>query len=451
MQSINKMNELKISKLKQKESSFDEEFSAVIGYEPIKQELKRIIDIMNNPQKYKDLGVSTPRGILIDGKPGLGKTLMAKCFIKASGRKSYICRKDKPDGDFVKEIRKIYQEAKNNAPSIVFLDDMDKFANEDDKHKNAEEFITIQSCIDDMKEVEVFTIATTNDIKNLPDSLLRVGRFDKRFTMKNPKDDEAEKIIEYYLSQKKFVDNVNLKQISKLLVGCSCAQLETVINEAGIYAGFENKKTIEISDIIRAIMRIIYEAPEELSSEQKENIKEIAYHEAGHAVVAEILEPESVNIISVKKYSGDVRGITSYYQDDNSFTKKKYMENRVLSLLAGKCANEIVFGITDVGVYSDMRKAFRLVEKFIDDYCSYGFNEYSAYQYCDEISDEFYARKEKFISREIDRYYQMTRKILADNREFLDKLANELIKKETLITEDVQQIKKTCKIVNSNY
>ena len=435
---------------KQNESVFEREFSGVIGYEPIKLELKRIIDIMNNPEKYKELGVSTPSGILIDGEPGLGKTLMAKCFINASGRKSYTCRKDKPNGDFVNELKRVYEEAKNNAPSIVFLDDMDKFANEDEKHKNAQEFITVQSCIDDMKDFEVFTIATTNDMKNIPESLLRVGRFDKCFTIKTPKDEEAERIIDYYLSKKKFVGNVDIKQICKILNGCSCAQLETVINEAGIYAGFENKKKIEMKDIIRAVMRIIYNAPEELTNEQKDHIKEIAYHEAGHAVVAEVLEPDSVNIISVKKYNGDVKGVTSYYQNRESFQHKKYLENRVISLLAGKCATEIVFGLTDVGVHSDVKKACKIVEDFIDDYCTYGFDTFS-FQYYDEKSNDFFERRERSIYREIDRYYQMTRRILCENREFLDKLADELEKKETLIAEDVQRIKKSCKIVNFTF
>ena len=110
MQSIEKMKELKNQKEVEKDDVFNKEFAVVIGYDAVKQELKRIIDIMNNPKKYTDLGVTTPRGILLDGKPGLGKTLMAKCFIKASGRKAFTCRKDKPNGDFIKEIKKFVKE-----------------------------------------------------------------------------------------------------------------------------------------------------------------------------------------------------------------------------------------------------------------------------------------------------------------------------------------------------
>ena len=430
------------------QNTFDQAFSVVIGYEPIKLELKRIVDIMKNPQKYSKLGVTTSRGVLIDGEPGIGKTLIANCFIKASGRNAYTCRKDKPDGAFVDEIRRIYEEAKENAPSIVFLDDMDKFANEDEKHTNCEEYITVQACIDSVKNYEVFTIATTNDVKKLPESLLRAGRFDKHFKLDNPKGEDAERIIEYYLSKKKFVDNVNVKQIARILSGSSCATLETVINEAGVYAGFDNKEKIEMSDIIRSIMRVFFKAPESLSTDQLHHIKQTAYHEAGHAVVAEVLEPESVNIVSVKKFDGDIGGVTSYYLNEEYWYSKKYMENRVLSLLAGKCATEIVFGVTDTGAQNDVQRAFSIVERFVDDYCSDDFDHFG-YKY--KPSDAFEERKVRKMAIEVTRYYQMTKKILADNREFLDKLAEELVKKETITTEEVQAIKKSCKIVNFTF
>ena len=252
----------------------------------------------------------------------------------------------------------------------------------------------------------------------------------------------------YYLSQKKFVDSVNVKQVARILAGSSCAELETIINEAGVYAGYENKEKIEMSDIIRAAMRVIYEAPEELSNEQKRFIKETAYHEAGHAVVAEVLEPESVNIVSVKKYTGDIGGITSYHQDEDYFHSKKYMENRVLSLLAGKAATELVYGDVDVGANNDIHRARDIVERFVDNYCSYGFDRF---EFQHNHSNDLMVRRESLIFSEMDRYYQMTKKLLIQNREFLDKLVNALVEKETLVTEEVQKIKKSCKIVELNF
>ena len=138
------------------------EFDKIIGYESIKFELKRVCDVLRDFEKYESFGVQQPTGIMLYGEAGLGKTLMAKSFIKESGWNSFICRKDKPNGDFVKEIKNIYKKAEENQPAIVFLDDMDKFSNEDDNHRNSDEFITIQSCIDEMKGKKIFTLATAN-------------------------------------------------------------------------------------------------------------------------------------------------------------------------------------------------------------------------------------------------------------------------------------------------
>ena len=419
------------------------EFNRVIGYKDVKVELERIVDMMVNPDKYRDLGVRTTRGLLLYGEPGVGKTLMAKCLLKASKRKSFTVRKDAPDGDFVKLIKSTFDKAKDEAPSIVFLDDIDKFANEDKHHKNAEEFVTIQSCIDDCKDDEVFVIATANELECLPNSLLREGRFDKNIEIEAPKGKDAEDIIKYYLSSKKIDKNLDYKEIARFLNGKSCASLETVINEAGVYAAYENKKCIDMDDIIRAFMRVVYDAPEAVKNEDSKYLRQIAVHEAGHTVIGEVLEPESVNIVTVKKHSSSIGGFTSYEQDKDYFMSKHFMENRVMSLLGGKAAVELVYGVTDVGCNNDLHRAFDITERFVDDYCGYGFNYWEGIGR--KSSDNLMERKENFIQNEIERYFQMAKKILIENREFLDKLADSLVDKKTLVYQDIQAIKKTCK------
>lgn len=413
------------------------EFDSIIGYTEEKSELERICDIMRDPEKYRKLGVTTPRGILIEGDPGLGKTLMAKCFIKASGRKTFTCRKDRPDGDFVDEIKRIFEEAKKEAPSIVFLDDMDKFANEDFHHRNAEAFVTIQSCIDECRDHEVFVLATANELDCLPDSLLRAGRFDKILEIETPGYEDAVKIVRHYLSQKKYVSDVDVEEITSILNGRSCAELETVINEAGIYAGFAGKESIEMEDIVKACLRVIFSAPEADNCE-KAYLDEVAYHEAGHAVVHEVLEPGTIYLISVATYSGDIGGVTSYSQDDNYYKDKKFMENRVKAVLGGRAASEIVFGKTDTGANSDLHRAFDLVTRFIDNYCTYGF---SMFQNCNTgagLND----RKDLAVSVEMERFYMETKRILIENRAFLDALAKELMEKKTLLKKDIERIRK---------
>lgn len=401
----------------------------IIGYEDLKTELRRISDILCNPEKYAKLGVTMPNGLLLVGEPGVGKTTMAMCFIEAVGRKAFICRKKKPNGEFVNEIADVFEKAKKSAPSIVFLDDMDKYANEDIEHKNAEEFVTLQSCIDDAKDSDVFVMGTANDLKNLPKSLLRSGRFDKCINVENPRGKDAENIVEFYLSQKNFVTDIDAAEIAGILEGRSCADLERVINEAGIYAGFENKEKIDMDDVLRACLRIIYDAPEK-SLDDDDEIDMIAYHEAGHAVISEILAPGTVNLVTVKKNHGDIGGFSSTNPPKGYRYSKKYMENRVISILGGKAATEIIFGIVDVGAKNDIQKAFNIVEKFVDDYCTYGFDRWIKYPY--HSSDALLSRKELMMSSEVEHFYEQAKRILAENRDCLVAVANALMDRKIL-------------------
>jgi cell division protease FtsH len=172
-------------------------FEAIIGYEDIKIELERVLDTIINNEKYEALGVKVPAGILLHGAPGVGKTLFATTFLKNSGRPYFVCRKDRPDGEFVNEIKNVFEKAKEAAPSIVLLDDIDKFANATRRYSNDEEFVTVQSCIDEIKHEgkAVFVFATANEIDKLPESLTRSGRFDKIIEMDVPMTADAAKII----------------------------------------------------------------------------------------------------------------------------------------------------------------------------------------------------------------------------------------------------------------
>ena len=161
-------------------------FENIIGYEHIKNELERIIDCINNKEKYEKLGVKVPKNLLLYGEPGLGKTLFAKAFLNALNRNKYIIRKNKPDGDFVNDVNRIITDAMNNTPSVVLLDDLDKFSNNDDDHKNSDEFVVVQTFIDDCKDKDVYFIATANSLRDMPDSLLRVGRFDCKIEVESP-------------------------------------------------------------------------------------------------------------------------------------------------------------------------------------------------------------------------------------------------------------------------
>ena len=412
-------------------------FDKVIGYEDIKAELIRICDVVKNPEKYERLGVTMPSGIMLCGEPGLGKSLMAKCFIEESGCKSFIIRKDKPDGDLVNVIRDTFDKAKAQGGAIVFLDDLDKFANEDNQHPDAEEYVAVQACIDSCKGAGVFVLATANDRYCLPDSLLRSGRFDKVIEMECPTGEEAVKVVQYYLSQKKCLGEVDTDEIAKLLNGHSCADLETVVNEAGIYAGYEGRDTITHQDMLRACMRMLFDAPERVKKNESPYIRNYAVHEAGHLVVAEVLEPGSVTFASVGGYVGNDYGVTKVYLGDYTNSSIEKIEHNVIIGLAGKAATELVLGIIDVGCGGDFKRVFRATDRLVGNTCAYGFDMYIL----NEASHALMERKEKQVAMEINKYYQRAKKILSENRIFLDTVIDELLTKKVLTQQDIRNIR----------
>lgn len=412
------------------------EFEKIIGYEYVKQELYRICDIMRNPEKYRKLGVTTPKGLLLTGEPGVGKTQMCLCLVEASKRPCITVRKDRANGDFVNYIRNSFEKARNEAPSIVFLDDMDKFANEDEMHRDAEEYVTVQSCIDDCKNSEVFVLATTNSKYDLPDSLLRVGRFDKHISIEIPKGDDAIKIIDYYLKKKAVKVDVDAVEISRLIYGSSCAELETVVNEAGIYAAYDGRDAINREDFIKASLRTIFEAPEATCRNNMEYERVVAFHEAGHVVAAEIMNPGSVNMVSICKNYGSKEGITSISYPEEHEVLKTDLEKKVICRLAGKAAVEIVFGYADVGCNSDLCTAYEIVTNLVDDCCVYGFDTFEMHN----TSDELLRNKERKIAMDMERFYQLAKQLLIDNKKLLQLVADSLLEKKTLTYNDIKKL-----------
>ena len=413
-------------------------FKDIIGYEDIKDNLSMIIDVLNNKEKYEKLGCSVPNGLLLYGSPGTGKTSMANALISALNRESFVIRKIKSDGSFINHINKVFEDAISSQPSIILLDDLDKFSEHDDNSTNNEEYVVVQSLIDSVKDKDVFVMATANDIGDLPKSLKRAGRFDIKIEVKRPKEEEAVKIFDYYLKRKQIDWNIKVKNIASILNGSSCADLEKVCNQAGIYAGYRSKDKIEMEDLLKAALEHVYDARFEKKIGNDKELIKTAYHEAAHALVGELLERDSVAFITIMKNDGDIEGFTSFHQNERYYANFKYMENRVKTLLAGKAATEIVYNECDVGVTSDLNRAFRIVQRFIDDYSLDGFkyrnNEY--YDTSDDVQNSF----DKRVREMVEKYYMEVKLMLVEHRSLLDKLANELRKKKVLFQDEIEKI-----------
>lgn len=408
----------------------------IIGYEGIKKELRKLADIMQNPSKYEALGAKLPHGIMFYGEPGVGKTLMADCLIKASGWQHYTCRKDKPDGEFVNHIRETFSKAMRNEPAVVLLDDLDKFSTEDKYNNNSEEYVTVQSCMDEAKDRQVVVIATVNDRFLLPSSLRREGRFDEKFKIENPRGEDAKKIIQYYLGQKKHVADLDIDEVSKLLNGFSCAELESLINKAGVTAGYDNKKQIEMDDILKAYIKTCYRAPASIFTRTERQTELLAYHETGHAIAGELLQPSSVSLVTIANHMGSISGFTAYYENDDYWTDKKYMENRIMTLLAGRAMIELKFGTIDLGARSDIDRAYSITKRLITEYCELGFDNFFQEEKVEPIPQHI-ANK---ISHELNKYYLKTKELLSPHMAIIDKVASKLIKKELLSHADIVEL-----------
>lgn len=414
------------------------EFSNVIGYESIKKELIQICDMMHNMDIYEKLGAKMSKGFLLYGEPGVGKSLMARCFLKACGRKSYTIRRDKHNGDFIDKIRETFEEAKKNAPSVVLLDDMDKFVVED---KSREEYVVIQSCIDGIEDCDVYVIATANELMGIPDSLLRSGRFDRRIRVHNPSGKDAEDIIKFYLKSKAIDSQVNINYVAKMLADKSCAELETIINESAISAGFERSPAITMKHIVDTVLRDEYGVNNDYQSISARIIEQIAYHEAGHIVMSELLDEGKIGIASLGgAKSSDKGGFVS------RFVEFKNNPSKILMCLAGKCAVELKLGKTDNGATTDLGKAKQIIKFEVIESGKCGVNLIDVFRIYENPSDTLRSKQETAVHIELEKYIMKARDILIKNDGFLQAVKNELIKKKTLLNSDVKKLREQCKI-----
>ena len=413
-------------------------FEKVIGYEEIKRELMQIVDQIHNKEIYEELGAKMPQGILLYGEPGLGKTLLANCLMEESGLPVFTLRRTKGGDDFVSEITETFRRAAESAPAIVFLDDMDKFANEDCNHRDAEEYVAVQAAIDNAKATEVFVVATANDMRKLPQSLIRSGRFDRVMEMEAPKEEDARKIIEYYLKDKKISEDVDMDDLSKMISYHSCAELESVLNEAAIQAACGRKASIAMEDIMETVLKNPYGMEGNCADMSDKALEQLALHEAGHLVVSEVFLPGSVGVASIRSHTHGMGGFVR---------RCKSLPNRrqyIVVSLAGKAAVELYYSEACAsGCAHDIENAYTLIRDGMSGYGTHGFGMIEAPL---DTSESMNSRSEAVTQAELERYMLKARDILLKNRGFLEKTAEALVEKKTLLASDIRRIREECTI-----
>lgn len=412
-------------------------FDKIIGYENVKKELCQVTDMIKNPEKYKAFGAKLPKGIILHGMPGVGKTMLAMALLEESGVHGKVIRHEMARESFCEYIKSSFEElAASDEATIILLDDLDKFSMEE---KNGEEFAVVQACIDSVQDKNVFVIATVNNIDILPESLIRPGRFDRNIEICYPVGDEATKIIMHYMEGIKVSPDINYEDIAKMLTKRSCATLESVINAAAIEAAFAGKENIEMEDFVAATLKDVYGLENHCGETSPEKQEEIAYHEAGHAVISELLMPESIGMVSLSSKANS--GTGGFVLRCKEPERRAY---EILVSLGGKAACEIKYGKVASGTAGDLDKASSMLLHSVSRIGSLGL---SNLELCTDDSETFLYGRQQVVAAELERYLFKAKEIVATNREFIDKVAKELIEKHTLLFSDIRRIKESCTIV----
>ena len=418
-------------------------FDKIIGYESVKNELYQIIDMFKNREMYQKMGANLPKGVLLYGAPGMGKTMLAQALIEECNVKTFTVKKNKDGKSSLLEITKTFDLASKEDESIVFIDDLDKFSDSNEYDVDDEAFVAVQAGIDSVKNKNVLVIATINNYRKLPTSLKRNGRFDRKIGLRSPTNEDAAKIIKYYLQSKSVDKNLNYEDVSKMISYTSCADLETILNESAIYATYARKDNIDIEDIVKAYLRDQYNIPDENTKCSDEETEITSLHEAGHAVIGEAIKQGSVGFISVQTTGRSDKGGFTHFCEEF-----KRRPEHVLVALGGKCAVELFYeGRCASGCQSDLSQAINLLRDGISESgtCGIAMLDVANHRF-PNTSESMNSRNESVVQAELERYMFQAKDILLKNKDFVLKLTEKLKNKKNLLYSDIQEVRNTVQV-----
>ncbi|MBA3871359.1 MAG: ATP-dependent metallopeptidase FtsH/Yme1/Tma family protein [Anaerolineae bacterium] len=450
-------------------------FSDVAGCEEAKEELKEIVEFLKEPEKFIRLGARIPKGVLMVGPPGTGKTLMARAVAGEAGVPFFSISGSEFVEMFVgvgaSRVRDLFERAKSEAPSIIFVDEIDAVG----RHRGAglggghdEREQTLNQILVEMDGFEtgtnVIVCAATNRPDILDPALLRPGRFDRKVIMDNPDIKGRTDILKVHSKGKPLAPDVELEQIARMTVGFSGADLENLVNEAAILTARRNKKAIGMSEMSESMDRVTM-GPERKSRviSEKEKLK-IAYHEGGHAVLGFLLaNSDNVNKITIVPRGQAGGYVLSMPEEDLSLRSKEYFEDTITMALGGRAAEEIIFSQFTTGASNDLEKVTYFARSMVTRFGmsetlgprTFGSNNGAVFLGRDigetrDYSEQSAEEIDNEVRRILQTAYSRAKNLLIENREKLDRLIKVLLEQETLDRAAFEEVMRGSAPVASN-
>ena len=452
---------------KSKASLFDKEskvklsFKDVAGLEEAKEEVKEIVDFLKNPKKFTRLGGKIPKGALLVGSPGTGKTLLAKAVAGEANVPFYSLS----GSDFVEmfvgvgaaRVRDLFKKAKEKAPCIVFIDEIDAIGRSRGRGQmpgsNDERENTLNSLLVEMDgfstDSGVIILAATNRPDVLDSALLRPGRFDRQISIDKPDLKGREEIFKVHVRALKLNDDVIVKNLAAQTPGFAGAEIANVCNESALIAARKNKNSIEMIDFQDAIDRVIGGLEKKNKIISPEEKKIVAYHEAGHAVAGWYLEHADPLVkVSIVPRGIAALGYAQYLPKEQYLYQTDQLLDDMCMALGGRAAEEIVFGKISTGALSDLERITKMAYSIVSVYgmnknignISFFDSKQSDYNFTKPYSDSTAEKIDSEVKRIVDNAYDRTKNLLLEKKEQLEKIAKKLLEKEILFQNDLEEL-----------
>ncbi len=437
-------------------------FSDVAGEDEAKENLAEIVDYLHNPSKYREIGASMPKGILLVGPPGTGKTMLAKAVAGESNVPFFSMSGSEFVEMFVgmgaSKVRDLFKQAKEKAPCIVFIDEIDAIGQKRDGRVggNDEREQTLNQLLTEMDGFEtnngVIILAATNRPESLDPALTRPGRFDRRVPVELPDLKGREEILKVHAKKVKLAENVDFSVIARMASGASGAELANIVNEAALRAVRENRSYVTQADLEESIEVVIagYQKKNAILTDQEKKV--VAYHEIGHALVAAKQSNSApVQKITIVPRTSGALGYTMQVDEGNHYLmSREELENKIATLTGGRAAEELVFHSASTGASNDIEQATKLARAMITRYgMSEDFdmvametvtNQYLGGDTSLSCSAETQAEIDRQVVELVKRQHKKADKILEENRDKLDELADYLYQRETITGEEFMKI-----------